>query len=53
VIKLAEVGKTCPKCGTFFLGNKCPKCGRETLPMTMKPLQRTKQEKRKPKGVYR
>jgi len=50
VIKLAEIGKTCKKCGTFFLGNKCPKCGSETLPVTPKPI--TKQEKRKPKGVY-
>jgi hypothetical protein len=53
VVKLAEVGKTCKKCGTFFLGNKCPNCGREVLPVTPKPIQRTKQEKRKPKGVYR
>jgi len=29
---MAEIGKTCPKCGTFFLGNKCPKCGWEVLP---------------------
>lgn len=28
---MGEIGKTCPKCGTFFMGNKCPNCGWEVL----------------------
>ena len=52
MIKLAEVGKTCQKCGTFFLGNKCPKCGWEVLSVIPKSIQRTKQVKRKIEGVY-
>ncbi len=48
---MSEIGKTCPKCGTFFIGNKCPKCGWEVLTETPKPL--TKREKNnKPKGIY-
>jgi len=53
VVKLTEIGKTCKKCGTFFLGNKCPKCGWEVLSVTPKPIIRKKQEKGKIKGVYR
>jgi len=52
VIKLAEVGKTCKKCGTFFLGNVCPKCGWEVLSVTPNLIQKTKQKKEKLKDVY-
>jgi rRNA maturation protein Nop10 len=37
---MAEIGKTCPKCGTFFLGNKCPKCGWEVLPKKRRGIER-------------
>jgi rRNA maturation protein Nop10 len=52
VVKLVEIGKSCPKCGTFFLGNKCPKCGWELLPVTPGPITR-KKDKEKFKGVCR
>ena len=50
---MGKLGWACPKCGNFNVGvNKCEKCGHEVLPVTPKPIQRTKQDKRKPKGVY-
>jgi len=47
VIIIGEVGKTCPKCGKFFLGNKCPYCEWEVLPATPKSI-----KKKKIKGVF-
>jgi len=35
---IGEIGKTCPKCGKFFIGNKCPYCGFELLPTIPKSL---------------
>jgi RNA polymerase subunit RPABC4/transcription elongation factor Spt4 len=49
---LAEVGKTCPKCGTFFTGNKCPKCGYEILPRISRSIIK-KKDKGEIKGIYR
>jgi hypothetical protein len=49
---LAEVGKTCPKCGTFFTENRCPKCGWEILPRAPRPIAK-KKEKGEIKGIYR
>ncbi len=37
---MGEIGKTCPKCGAFFMGNKCPKCGWEVLPRKKKRIER-------------
>jgi len=50
VIVIGEIGKTCPRCGTFFTGNKCPKCGWEILTVTPKHIEAKKQ---KIKGVLR
>jgi rRNA maturation protein Nop10 len=48
---MGEVGKTCQRCGMFFMGNKCPKCGWEVLPSTPKPLSK-EEKKKKVKGIY-
>jgi rRNA maturation protein Nop10 len=46
VIAIGEIGKTCPKCGKFFIGNECPNCGWKVLEETPKPM-------KKMKGVFR
>ncbi|MDI6825657.1 MAG: hypothetical protein QMD36_00460 [Candidatus Aenigmarchaeota archaeon] len=52
VIAIGEVGKTCPRCGKFFLGNECPNCGWKVLEEISKPVTRGEQMK-KVKGVFR
>jgi len=53
VIIITEVGKTCPNCGKFFVGNKCPDCGWELLSIIPKPIKRGKKGKKKLKRVLR
>jgi hypothetical protein len=50
VRKFGEIGKTCPKCGRFFLGNECPDCGWKVLEEIPRPMKEKK--KRKIEGIF-
>jgi rRNA maturation endonuclease Nob1 len=46
VIKIGEIGKTCPRCGKIFLGNRCPNCGWEILEELPKSINKEKNMKK-------
>jgi len=51
VMIIGEIGKTCPKCGKFFIGNDCPSCGWKVLEETSKSINKERRMK-KMKGIF-
>jgi len=52
VVNIGEIGKTCPKCGKFFIGNECPNCGWRVLEEMQKPINK-EQRMKKVKRLFR
>jgi anaerobic ribonucleoside-triphosphate reductase len=46
VITIGDIGKACPRCGKFFLGNRCPNCGWEVLEETAKTINKEERMKK-------